>query len=612
MIAPMKKTTVLTLDKEKRETLEELRSLGILHLHIEAVRSDESEVLEGQRETFERALAALPAKDDAEKSDARPKKLHHQPILDAEEILDIAERRRQLAEEHEHHRRDYERMSLWGDFEAKEIPDLETRGVFIRFYECTPEELEEFDTGAVTFEIYRGKTIVRFVAVYTAEEQINEDHMVELPGRSLSDIDKAMKTIDSKIETLDKELNRYALSRDGLDKGLELTLEALEFEHAHTGMDSEEGIAFLSGFLPAEKLPDLKKAAAENGWGLVADDPGEEDRVPTQVKNPKWISIISPIFDLLGTVPGYREYDISFFFLLFFSIFFAMIIGDAGYGSILLIGALVGIVKGLSSGKGVSRGTALLTVLSLTTLGWGAVTGTWFGSQEIVRRTFLSSLVIDRIGTFDPRSSETVKYICFILGTVQISIAHIWNFITGIRKKPRIKAFAQLGWFMAVLGLFYLVLNLVLSGTKYPMPQFALYLLIAGFALIIVFSKQEGNFFKGIINGLGGFLTTFLDGIGAFSDIISYIRLFAVGLASVEIAQSFNEMAAGSGSGVVGIIGGAIILIFGHTLNLAMGALSVIVHGVRLNMLEFSGHLGMEWTGVPYTPFSKRSAGEGT
>jgi V/A-type H+-transporting ATPase subunit I len=612
MIAPMKKTTVITLDKERRETLEDLRALGILHLHIEEVRSDEADILTGERDTFERALAVLPAKEDAEKRDARPKKLHDHPIEDAEEILDLAERRRQLAEEHEHLRRDHERMSLWGDFEPKEIPELDDHGVYIRFYECTPEEFDDFDTGAVTFEMYRSKTLVRFVAVYTAADRINEDHLLELPERSLSSIEKEMRGVEGKIETLDKELDGYALSRDGLDTGLELVLEALDFEHAHAGMDADEGIAFVTGFLPEEKLPELKDAAVKNGWGLVADDPDEEDRVPTEVKNPKWISIIRPVFSLLGTVPGYREFDISFFFLVFFSIFFAMIIGDAGYGSILFLGALIGIIKGISSKRGVSQGTALLAVLSLTTIGWGAVTGTWFGSQEIVQRSFLSNLVIDRIGTFDPRSSETVKYICFILGTVQISIAHIWKFGSELRQKPRIRALAQLGWFMAVLGLFYLVLNLVLSGTKYPMPQFALYLLIAGFALIILFSKQEGNFFKGILNGVGGFLTTFLDGIGAFSDIISYIRLFAVGLASVEIAQSFNEMAAGSGNGVVGIIGGAIILIFGHTLNLAMGALSVIVHGVRLNMLEFSGHLGMEWTGVPYTPFSKRNAGQET
>jgi V/A-type H+-transporting ATPase subunit I len=105
--------------------------------------------------------------------------------------------------------------------------------------------------------------------------------------------------------------------------------------------------------------------------------------------------------------------------------------------------------------------------------------------------------------------------------------------------------------------------------------------------------------------GLANLLTTFLSSISAFADIISYIRLFAVGLAGIEIAKSFNGIAAGFGTNVGGLIIGAFILLFGHALNMAMGALSVVVHGVRLNMLEFSGHLGMEWSGKPYKPFKE-------
>ena len=194
-------------------------------------------------------------------------------------------------------------------------------------------------------------------------------------------------------------------------------------------MGIEEEIAYLKGYAPADSVEALKGAAEKNGWGIMFEDPGEEEHVPTLVKNPKWIRIIQPVFDLIGTVPGYREYDISFFFLIFFCVFFAMIIGDAGYGGILFIGALIGIIKGASSKKGVSSATALLAVLSLTTIGWGAITGTWFGSEYIVDNTFLSRLVIDRVATFNPRSSETVKFICFIIGTVQIAIAHMWNFI---------------------------------------------------------------------------------------------------------------------------------------------------------------------------------------
>jgi V/A-type H+-transporting ATPase subunit I len=157
-----------------------------------------------------------------------------------------------------------------------------------------------------------------------------------------------------------------------------------------------------------------------------------------------------------------------------------------------------------------------------------------------------------------------------------------------------------------VLGLYYLVLFLVLDPEKYPVPGFSLVMVGVGLVLVLFLSEQEGNFFKGVLKGLANFMPKALDSISAFSDIISYIRLFAVGLATVEIAKSFNSMAAELGNSVLGIVGGIVILLIGHGLNMAMAALSVVVHGVRLNVLEFSGHLGMEWTGIPYDPFRDR------
>ena len=112
------------------------------------------------------------------------------------------------------------------------------------------------------------------------------------------------------------------------------------------------------------------------------------------------------------------------------------------------------------------------------------------------------------------------------------------------------------------------------------------------------------KFLDGLKASLAGFFTTFLDTISCFSNIMSYIRLFAVGMASLAIAQSFNGMAEGMLSGALIPVGIAIIVV-GHLLNLVMGILSVVVHGVRLNLLEFSGALGMEWTGYNYEPFCK-------
>jgi V/A-type H+-transporting ATPase subunit I len=248
---------------------------------------------------------------------------------------------------------------------------------------------------------------------------------------------------------------------------------------------------------------------------------------------------------------------------------------------------------------------SLLTILSFATMLWGAVTGTWFGSQKLAELPWLSWMIIPTLSSFNPRSAETFKVIFFTVGTLHICIAHFWSFLRQARERPFIRSLAQLGWLTMVLGLYFLVLNLVISSEKFPVPLHARWMIACGFLFVIAFSRQEGRFFHGLAMGAASLLTTFLSSISAFADIISYIRLFAVGLAGIEISKSFNGIAASLGPGPISLLAGGLILLFGHSLNMAMGALSVVVHGVRLNMLEFSGHLGMEWSGKPYKPFKE-------
>ena len=359
--------------------------------------------------------------------------------------------------------------------------------------------------------------------------------------------------------------------------------------------------------MPSEKTELIKNEAASNGWAIMLKAPEDDDHVPTLVRNSKVVRIIQPVFELLGTIPGYREKDISFFFLVFFSIFFAMIIGDGGYGAIFLGISIYAGIKLKKKNGVVPDGIKLLAEMSFFTVIWGAITGTWFGSENIAEIPFFNMLIIEKIASFsDKPNAQYIKHLTFIIGTVHLSIAHIWNFITMLKERPIIKAFSQLGWLSMVLGLYFLVLDFVLSSVLFPMPPYGWNMIFGGLAVVVVFGEQDGHFFKGLLKGVSGLMTTFLDTIGAFSDIISYIRLFAVGLATVAVASSFNSMAAEMGSGVVGIIASVFVLGLGHTLNIAMAALSVVVHGVRLNVLEFSGHLGMEWTGEYYNPFKNR------
>jgi V/A-type H+-transporting ATPase subunit I len=150
-------------------------------------------------------------------------------------------------------------------------------------------------------------------------------------------------------------------------------------------------------------------------------------------------------------------------------------------------------------------------------------------------------------------------------------------------------------------GLYFLIQTIVF---KKPLPGAAIWLIGIGFGINFIFVQQEGNFFKGFLSSFKNIIPIALNSISCFSDIISYVRLFAVGLATVKVAEAFNEMAAGVGFDSFAIVGSIFILIFGHSLNMVMAGMSVMVHGVRLKMLEFSGHMELQWSGTKYKPFS--------
>lgn len=189
---------------------------------------------------------------------------------------------------------------------------------------------------------------------------------------------------------------------------------------------------------------------------------------------------------------------------------------------------------------------------------------------------------------------KAVQRLCFFIGAVHLSIAHIWR---AVLKAPALTALADLGWTFVLWACFFIARVLILGDA---LPFFSNWLLIAGVALVIIFTNPQKNILKGIAEGLG---TLALSLMNNFTDVVSYIRLFAVGLAGVAISDAFNAMATSAGAGSIPalLLTGAILLI-GHGLGLVLGPVSVLVHGVRLNVLEFSGHAGVSWSGQNYKP----------
>jgi V/A-type H+/Na+-transporting ATPase subunit I len=614
MIEKMKKVSVLVKSSELIPSLNHLRKSGVLHIsesgtvHSEAVDREEQQLA-----MIDRVIAAVPAKTLKTPTDTAATFADkmtdnqigmHDVMSFCREIDFLLTQRKEYHDRIEELRQIAGKLEAWGDFSPEDLEFLHDHGLSL-----LPAEISQKDLAHIrdnfTFVTLKKRKKQAFVAFFNAREDElpASSRLLRIPDMGLSGIEKETRLIENHISKIDARLEAEYSALPMVRDVRRIIASDLHLRKIQDNMHSDGPVSWLTGFIPAANISDFKTIAAANAWGLLIEDPSEADPVPTKMKNNWVVRMIQPVFNLLGTVPGYKEYDVSMFFLMFFTVFVAMIIGDAGYGVIFLAAAAVLHIKTRKA----SELIRLIYVLSISTIIWGTITGTWFGSSSIASLPFLKQLVIPQITSFpelfaisNQEVSETVMYICFVLGIIQLSLACIINFI---RQFPELRAVSQIGSLSLLIGLYTLTLNLVLGKT---FPQWGLYAIVAGLAIIVTFGAQEKGkgFFSGFLKGLAGLFTTFLDSIGSFSNIISYIRLFAVGMSSVAIASSFNNIAAGIPGGFA-LAAALLVLLIGHGLNIVMGLLSVIVHGVRLNMLEFSGQLGMEWSGTEYSPVSE-------
>ena len=366
-------------------------------------------------------------------------------------------------------------------------------------------------------------------------------------------------------------------------------MQQKDFYSVLKGMGQTDEIVYLKGYIPVDVEDLLVKQARQNGWGILTLEPNEQDNVPTLIRNPAWIKLIQPVLKLLEIVPGYNELDISPLFLVFFSLFFGIIIGDAGYGLLYFIITFIVDKKMVKKIKDKTP-IFLFYLLSSCAIIWGVISGTFFGQG------WLASVGIKPLVP-QLNNISFVQALCFLIGAIHLTIAHSWRLAL---KLPSLLALADLGWISIIWAAFFLAKTLLLSD---GFPFFGIWLIYGGIILVVLFTNFQKNILKCIGEGLAAVA---LGLVNNFTDVVSYVRLFAVGLAGVAIADAFNVMAFGAqAKGIWAVIGGVLILIAGHTLNFILGPMSVLVHGVRLNVLEFCSHANISWSGFAYKPFCK-------
>lgn len=642
MIVPMKKVSLIIRDDKKEAALKILRKLGIIHIEISEGNGEKLDLYKAQIALLERAIFAI----------GKPKKVE-QKELDIQKALDIAnqielftEEKTKALSEKAAISSELERIKDWGNINPDEINALAGKGLELEFYEMSKREYnllladkkandadDKVDIEAV--RLNQGKSTVKFLIANGSDAVKSKlsAYQFALPKMSTEKMNQRFVQLCERINQIDSQIAANACYVQGINKIIKDLEKKIEFETYFTGMQSEAlserendsvSVAYFNGYIEAENLDSLKETAKENSWGLLIQEPTVEDNVPTKLKNNKFVSLIYPIMDFLGTVPGYFEYDISGWFLMFILIFFGIIFGDGGYGLLICAVAAVPIVKNLIKKEKVSPLFLLVGLFGLSTVLWGTLTCTWFGLSpdflpkwlKMLSVPVISNVYADKIWTLPWTSdgvglttAQNLQIFCFSLALIQLTVAHIMG---TVRNRKSIKLLGDVGSILQLFGIYYLVLSLVVNPDVFsfglvigviPVGIVAIVLIGVGFVMSFVFSNYEGSIGKSILASLKNIVSVLLGVVNVFSDIVSYIRLWAVGLAGAAISATVNELVSPLLGNFMFMIFALILLVFGHGLNMILNVLSVIVHGIRLNTLEFSSHLDMSWSGHKFKPF---------
>ncbi|MCM8761441.1 MAG: hypothetical protein NC938_06755 [Candidatus Omnitrophica bacterium] len=591
MIVPMKKVAIIVRSEDSKETASKLRSMGVLHIeHQQVPKGADIASLYEDIATLSKVIGILSSPEMKGSSGLKPAKILQDWRFVAKHVLDIRARIDHLEEYGIGLNARIAEWEPWGDFDPAAIEDLKKKDIFVKLYEIPSDRINEVPAGIIVQKIgdQRNKGLLRCALISRQEISLPFKEKA-LPAMGLAEMRSRLAEDKEMMRLLKDSLRKYTFYLERFIKIRDAFSKELEFHEAIHGMGSSGEIAYLVGYVPYDSVSFLKESACSNRWGIWVTDPSEDDAVPTLIRNPKWISIISPVFKLIEVVPGYKELDMSLWFLIFLSIFFGMLIGDAGYGSVFLA---ITLFANARLGKRVSDKSAfyLFYIFSCCAIIWGILTGALFGQEWLhgVVRPLLPAL----------RDDRNVQSLCFFMGALHLSIAHLWRATVKI---PSVAALCDIGWTLILWGGFFLA-RLLILGQDFP-PQ-VLWLFMVGALLVLFFASPSKNIIKGVGHGVGALAGNF---VNSFTDVVSYIRLFAVGLATVAMADSFNTMAKDVGFGnIFSSFVTVLILFIGHGLNILLGPMSVLVHGVRLNVLEFCSHADISWKGFAYRPFREK------
>jgi V/A-type H+-transporting ATPase subunit I len=562
----------------------------------------------------------------------------------AREMLALSRRATELAARLRALHRRFEALAPWGEVTREALDALEAAGAAPRLYALAARDVPAIRAECVqVVAALRGGKVLAAV-VDRGGRAVLPEGAEEVP-RPATDR-PALRAEAARIEAELAAGRARMRALAGLRESMACELTALEAQAARAiavrgGAGGEEVFA-LQGWVPARRAGDLAAGLARAGLdaALRTFEPAEDETPPTLIDYPRWVKPIKGLFDILATLPGYREVDLSPFFIITMPLFAAIIIADAGYG---LVFAAAALWLGRKLRRAADKVKAqLLLVIGIATMLWGFFTGSvfgfgplevagWGGAWETAGKAFNAVLIGGRVdgdafeaalAVSEPAAraaalaalgEDGMVHLRVVLMKLSflLAVAHL----VGARLReaaalaPNQRALASVGWALVLAGMFRVVWFLFFdlqADADAGIPGWTAAVLAAGAALAILFGVPH----RSLLRRVGvGFASSLLPLVGTFGDTMSYIRLMALSLAGLHIVQVFQVLA-GRLADAATWGAGVPLLVLGHVFNMCLCLIAIFAHGVRLHMLEFSNNAGVTWSGYPFKPFANHDGEE--
>ena len=605
MITKMKKLTFLVYHKEYDAFLNNLRDLGVVHIAEKQQGMADNSALQEKIRLSARLSATIKLlqniKTEEKVTDNSEAVSASRGMLILDEVDELLNHKSSLQQQILAYEKELAVLEPWGDFSPESIAKLRDSGYDIGFYISTEANFnEDWIEAYNAMVINRVASKVYFITFTKTNQEIDLDvERIKLPDRSYGQTQELIQC--NKEELLRQEETLHNIARKDIPSLLAARKELngeIEFDQVvlNTEPAAGEKLMLLQGWLPASEEDPI--VAYLNSQSVYYDikKPAPEDNVPIQLNNKGLFAWFEPICKLY-MLPKYNELDLTPFFAPFFMLFFGLCLGDSGYGLFLLLGVTLYRLLAKNIGQTMKPILSLVQLLAASTFFCGMLTGTFFGANFYD----LDWPFIQRMKQAIAMDNNDMFQLSLLLGVIQILFGMILKAVNQAIQFGFKYAVGTIGWIILLVSV---GLAAVLPAV-FPMGGTAhlVILAIAG-AMILFYNSPDKNIF---INFGLGLWDSYNMVTGLLGDILSYVRLFALGLSGGILASVFNSLAVGMSPDnvIAGPIVMVLIFVIGHSINIFMNVLGAMVHPMRLTFVEFFKNSGYEGGGKEYKPFSK-------